>query len=116
MPGAIDIESVETYEEAQLRLAEEIDNGRRMKVLLADGNFTHLFEELYLKAFAITNVFNYAAYDEVTRTRLHEKMAARSHFSNFCQDIVARGNMAVNELNEIKVNSMDSGDDTEEHN
>lgn len=94
-------EQTETLEEATSRLEYDIKNGRDMKSLLEDARFQNLFEEVYIRAFAITNVYNYGVQSAETRERIHEKMAARSHFTRFIQDIIVQGNSAVVELKEL---------------
>jgi len=96
-----DVEPQETYEEAKERLSFEIDNGQKMKRLLDNKDFVDLFEEQYIKAFAVTNVYNMAVYDEVTRARTMEKMVARSVFTKFIEGVIGQGNVAVRELQEI---------------
>jgi len=104
---------LETYEEAKERLSFEIDNGHKMKRLLDNQDFVDLFEEQYIKAFAVTNVYNMAVYDEVTRARTMEKMVARSIFTKFIEGVIAQGNLSVQELNEIKLETMEVQDGEE---
>ena len=54
-----------------------------------------------------------SVYDEATRARLMEKMVGRSVFSIFCNDVMAKGNLAVQELNEIKVSLSENQDGQE---
>ena len=81
-------------------LEEQISLGQDMVELLGDDRFIRVFEEKFIKAFAITNVHNMAAFNPEQRGRVHEKMIARSHFSNFCEMLVIEGKNAEAQLND----------------
>lgn len=79
---------------------ELISNAEAMKRLLDNKDFTSLFEEIYIKAFAVTNIYNIAGYNEDTRKRYMEKAIARSVFVSFIQDILQDGEEANNSIRE----------------
>ena len=103
MQEEVKVKDYETYEQCAERLSVEIENGQRMQRLLANDDFNVLFEEIFIKAWSITNVYNFATYDEATRKRVTEKMIGRSVFTKFIQDVLVQGNSAVTELNESRV-------------
>lgn len=105
------MENNETLDQATARLEDNVKSANDMKSLLTDDRFIDLFEEKFIKAFAVTNVYNLANYDEKTRERVQEKMVARSHFTMFISSVINDGNTAVAELAEI-AQSLD--EDTEE--
>lgn len=77
-----------------------VENARAMRRLLENDDFTHLFQEIYIEAFAITNAHNSWAYTEETMQRFGEKTKARGHFSKFIDDIITDGENAYASLQE----------------
>ncbi len=98
----------EVFAEVDTR-QEDIDNAEAMNRLVANEDFTKLFSEIFINAFAITNTYNIGNYDDATRRRTMEKMIARSHFSNFIEDVIQSGRDAI-----ISINEEASEDQTEE--
>lgn len=86
-------------EESNLALA------RAFLDLSVDPKFVAVFEEKFINAFALTNIHNMAVMTPEARARTHEKMIARSHFSQFCQQIVIDGEIAVTNLAELKADA-----------
>ncbi len=78
----------------QLALANEL------KMLLENETFKKIFQELYIDAFAITNLYNLHSYDDPARRRFVEKSLARSVFVKFIDDILEDGRMAQASLSD----------------
>ena len=72
----------------------KIENAEAMNRLLQNNDFKKLFSDLYIDAFAITNMYNLYTYDDQTRRRFLEKSLARSTFSAFIQDVIQEGREA----------------------
>ena len=77
-----------------------IDKAEKMQVLLEDKNFKELFQDIYIDAFAITNMYNLHAYDDPGRRRFLEKALGRSIFVKFIDDILNEGREAIMSLQE----------------
>ena len=77
-----------------------IDKAEKMQVLLEDKNFKELFQDIYIDAFAITNMYNLHAYDDSGRRRFLEKALGRSIFVKFIDDILNEGREAIMSLQE----------------
>lgn len=78
----------------------QVDNARMMQELLEDEKFKKLFQEIYIDAFAITNMYNLHGYDDAGRRRFLEKSLARSIFSKFIDDILEDGRQAIMSMQE----------------
>ncbi len=76
----------------------QIDNAEAMMRQLQNPDFKLLFQELYIDAFAITNAYNMWSYDDAGRRRFLEKTLARSHFSNFIENILEDGRQAKDSI------------------
>jgi len=55
-----------------------IDKAEKMQVLIEDKNFKELFQDIYVDAFAITNMYNLHSYDDNGRRRFLEKALGKS--------------------------------------
>ncbi len=77
-----------------------IDKAEKMQVLIEDKNFKELFQDIYVDAFAITNMYNLHSYDDNGRRRFLEKALGRSIFVKFIDDILNEGREAIMSLQE----------------
>ncbi|RLA59457.1 MAG: hypothetical protein DRQ78_10605 [Epsilonproteobacteria bacterium] len=89
----------QVFEEIDNR-QDQINNAEAMQRLVDNDDFKKLFNEIFIEAFAITNTYNFANYDDDTKRRTIEKMAARSHFTNFVEDVLNEGRAAIVSLHE----------------
>jgi len=76
----------------------QIDNARAMQRLLNNEDFKKLFQEIFIDAYAITNIYNAWTFDDQTRRRFLEKTLARSHFTKFIDDILEDGKIALDSI------------------
>ena len=76
----------------------QVENAEAMKRLIENDDFKKLFQEIFIDAFAITNTYNMWSYDDQARRRFLEKTLARSHFSNFIENILEDGRQAIDSL------------------
>lgn len=86
---------------------KDIELGLGIKRLLANKDFKLIFEERFIKDWAITQTRNVALYQQASREAVMEQMIARSIFTQFIDELIENGNQAVvakRELNEA-VNS-----------
>ena len=91
-----------------------VANAQMLMELKQDPRFQLLFEEMYVDAYAITNIYNIHGYDDATKRRFFEKFTARSHFVKFMEDILEDGRNAQMSLQqEVDDNSDDELVDTE---
>ena len=95
---------------------EAVRLGEMMEKLVAQKDFNELFEERFIKAFAITNTYNFIGYDVQTRNRAMEKMLGRSVFTQFVTDIIKSGNFAKQELKDIAEAQAEEAQDESESN
>jgi hypothetical protein len=72
----------------------QVEMATAMKELLEDKRFKMLFQDRFVDAFAITNVYNAWTFDDQARRRFLEKTIARSHFTNFINEIIEDGQEA----------------------
>lgn len=109
-------ETNETYEEAVERCNIQIDMSKKMQRLLDNPDFNEIFEEGFIRSWSVTNTYNIAKYDDATRRRVMEGMVARSHFTQFVEQIMADGNLAVDDLATLnEIAKQDSEDESEEY-
>ncbi len=80
--------------------SELVDQAAAMRRLLDNEDFTLLFEEGFMKAFAITNAYNAWSFDIETKNRFMEKTMARGYFAKYIQDIITDGENALSSLRE----------------
>ena len=76
----------------------QIDNARKMQNLLENQDFKDLFQELFVDAYAITNMYNLWAYDDNARRRFLEKSLARSTFTHFIDEVLEDGRQAIDSV------------------
>ena len=89
----------------------EVDRGAAMVRLLNNEDFKSVFEKHYLEDWAITQVQNIAVYRKETREAVMEEMLARSIFSIFCSDVIAKGNIAKDDLAEEREDEIYNGEE-----
>jgi len=92
-------EEVEGMDEAE-QLAiykEDVELAEAMVRLQKNPDFIKVFNEKFVKDFALTQQYNLAVFDPQTRGRVYEGMTARSHFQRFQDEIIEEGNKAINE-------------------
>jgi len=77
-----------------------IDNAEKMARLIATQDFKDLFQELFVDAYAITNMYNLWSYDDQARRRFLEKSMARSQFTHFIDEVLEDGRQAIASINE----------------
>ena len=90
-----EIESVE-YLEKQVELA------KAMQRLQSNTDFQKVFDEKFVKDWAITQTYNMSVYNQQSRVGVIENMVARSIFSQFCDQLIEDGKIAVDTLQQIK--------------
>jgi len=78
----------------------QIDNAEKMQRLIAQQDFKDLFQELFVDAYAITNMYNLWSYDDQARRRFLEKSMARSQFTHFIDEVLEEGRQAIMSLQE----------------
>ncbi len=88
----------------------QVDEAEAMGRLLQNDDFKLLFQDKYVDAFAITNIYNIHGYDDATRRRFLEKSMARGTFVKFIDDILEDGRNAIASIHEEQ-----AGNDSEEH-
>ena len=76
----------------------QIDNAEAMNRLIQNDDFKKLFQEIFIDAYAITNVYNMWSYDDNARRRMLEKTLARSHFTHFIDEILEDGRQAIDSV------------------
>jgi len=76
----------------------QVENAQAMTRLLENEDFKKVFQDLYIDAYAITNVYNLWSYDDAGRRRFLEKSMARSYFSRFIDEILEDGRVAKDDL------------------
>jgi len=76
----------------------QVDNATAMKRLLENKDFKSLFQDIFIDSFAITNTYNMWSYDDAGRRRFLEKTLARSHFSNFIEQVLEDGRQAIDSI------------------
>jgi hypothetical protein len=90
-----EIESVD-YLDKQVELA------KAMKRLQSNADFQMIFDDKFIKDWAITQTYNMSVYNQQSRVGVVENMVARSIFSQFCDQIIEDGMIAVDTLQQIK--------------
>ena len=78
----------------------QIDNAEAMQRLIANADFKLLFQDIFVDAYAVTNMYNLWAYDDAGRRRFVEKSLSRSHFTHFIDEILEDGRQAIASINE----------------
>ena len=83
-------------------LNKQVELGKAMKRLQENKDFQLIFDEKYIKDWAITQTYNMATYAQQSRIGVLEQMLARSTFSQFCDGLIEDGRIAVDVLQQIK--------------
>jgi len=104
-----------TFEQQRDNLQSYIDMGEKMSRLLDNQDFIDIFEEDYIKGWALTQTHNVAAYNPQRRPAVMEEMLARSIFSRRIEEIIQNGNTAKLELRELLEMQKDDEDEGTEH-
>ncbi len=78
----------------------KIEYAERMQRLIENDDFKKLFHELYIEAYAMTNIGNLWTYDDPTRRRFLEKSLSRSHFLQFIDQTLEEGREAIISMRE----------------
>jgi len=97
-------EELESMTEAeQLAVyAEDVALAEAMVRLQKNPDFIKVFNEKFVKDFALTQQYNLAVFDPQTRGRVYEGMTARSHFQRFQDEIIEEGNKALNDKADLE--------------
>lgn len=93
---------IDTEEKAIADLNKKIENAQAMKRLLANDDFIKLFENGFIRDWAITQTNNISVYKPEVRVRVLEQMLARSVFKNYCEEILEVGRLALDTMQQIK--------------
>ena len=89
---------------------EQIKNAEMMQSLIDDDRFKHLFQEIFIDAFAITNVYNAWTYDDTQRRSFLEKTMARSTFVRFIDEVLEDGRSAIQSIHADQAEEQDNED------
>lgn len=83
-------------------LKKQVELAKAMKRLQTNADFQIIFDEKYIKDWAITQTYNMSVYNQQSRVGVIENMVARSIFSQFCDQLIEDGKIAVDTLQQIK--------------
>lgn len=83
-------------------LQKQVELAKAMKRLQLNADFQMIFDEKYIKDWAITQTYNMSVYNQQSRVGVIENMVARSIFSQFCDQLVDDGNIAIDTLKQIE--------------
>ena len=96
-------DEIEMTEAEQLAIyAEDVELAEAMVRLQKNPDFVKVFNEKFVKDFALTQQYNLAVFDPQTRGRVYEGMTARSHFQRFQDELIEEGNKALNERKDLE--------------
>ena len=76
---------------------KDVELAEAMVRLQKNPDFIKVFNEKFVKDFALTQQYNLAVFDPQTRGRVYEGMTARSHFQRFQDELIEEGNKAIRE-------------------
>jgi len=93
---------INSEEEAIQSLQKLESNARAMLRLYENEDFKLLFENGFIKDWAVTQTNNIAVYQPERRVRVMEQMLGRSIFKQYCEDIIEKGRMAKDTLRQIE--------------
>jgi len=93
---------INSEEEAILSLQKLESNARAMLRLQENEDFKLLFENGFIKDWAVTQTNNMSVYHPERRVRVMENMLARSIFKQYCEDIIDKGRSAIETLKQIE--------------
>jgi len=99
---------INTEDEAILALNKLVENAKDMISLQSDERFKKLFENGFIRDWAVTQTNNIAVYQPERRVRVMENMLARSIFTQYCEDIIEKGRSAVETLRQIEEEEKES--------
>ncbi len=100
------LQMMEDRRELQVHHAEQLQS------LIEDQRFKEIFSDLFIDAFAITNLYNAWSYDDAARRRYLEKSLARSVFLRFIDETLEDGRQAKISLRDEESDREDNWDDT----
>lgn len=83
-------------------LQKQVELAKAMKRLQENVDFQLVFDEKFIKDWALTQTYNIVTYLPQSRPAVMEQMLARSIFSQFCDGLVEDGLIAVDTLKQIK--------------
>lgn len=83
-------------------LQKQVELAKAMKRLQSNADFQMIFDEKYIKDWAITQTYNMSVYNQQSRVGVIENMVARSIFSQFCDQLIDDGNIAIDTLKQIE--------------
>ena len=83
-------------------LQKQVELAKAMKRLQTNVDFQLVFDEKFIKDWALTQTYNLSTYAPQSRVGVMEQMLARSIFSQFCDNLVEDGMIAVDTLQTIK--------------
>ena len=96
-------DEIEMTEAEQLAIyAKDVELAEAMVRLQKNPDFVKVFNEKFVKDFALTQQYNLAVFDPQTRGRVYEGMTARSHFQRFQDELIEEGNKALNERKDLE--------------
>ncbi len=85
--------------------ANDVELDEALTRLEVNSDFQAVFGDKFIEAFAITNVMQFAGYDDAARRRSVEKTLARSHFMKFITSVHADGEQARANLKELEADA-----------
>lgn len=83
-------------------LQKQVELAKAMKRLQSNVDFQMIFDEKFVKDWAITQTYNMSVYNQQSRVGVIENMVARSIFSQFCDQLIEDGNIAIDTLKQIE--------------
>ena len=87
-----------SYNEELESHMKRIDLAKAMSRLKEQDDFKLVFDEAFVKNWALTQTYNVAGYQQQSRIGVMENMIARSHFLQFCDEIIEDGKIAKEDL------------------
>lgn len=91
---------------------DQIEKAEKMQRLLDNSDFKELFQNIYIDAFAITNLYNLHGYDDPTRRNFLEKSLARSIFVKFIDGILEEGREAKMSIHDELMEEQGNGEES----
>lgn len=83
-------------------LQKQVELAKAMKRLQSNVDFQMIFDEKFVKDWAITQTYNMSVYNQQSRVGVIENMVARSIFSQFCDQLIEDGKIAFDTLKQIE--------------
>jgi hypothetical protein len=82
--------------------SKDIAIAEAMTRLKSNPDFKMVFEEKFVKDYMLTQGYNMSAYGMDSRKIVLEHMMSRSIFQRFIDEIIEDGNLAVENIKELK--------------